>query len=112
MNGDDEDLASTAVHRTVKDEDLDASGGRKARLARAQASGHESAEAVYRIVVWLRDQLPADAQKQLAVCFEWAREGIVRQTTGDVSEELKALHAAYTYARDLMLDSARKGPRR
>jgi hypothetical protein len=109
MSADDEDLASTAVHRAVKD-DLDASGVRKARVAQAHASGHESAEAVYRTVVWLRDELPVDAQKQLAVCFEWAREGIARQSTGDVSEELKALHAAYTYARDLMLDSVRKKP--
>jgi hypothetical protein len=63
-------------------------------------------------VVWLRDQLPLDAQTQLAVCFEWAREGIARQSSGEISEDLKALHAAYTYARDLMVESVRKrGPK-
>ena len=109
MNADDEDLASTAVHRAVTDEDLDASGVRKARLAEVHADGYSSAEAVYRTVRWLRDQLPADAQTQLAVSFEWAREGIVRQAPGEISEELKALHAAYTYARDVMLARAEKG---
>jgi hypothetical protein len=111
MNADDDDLASTAVHR-VKHQELDASGVRKARIAQAHASGHEGAEAVYRTVVWLRDQLPLDAQTQLAVCFEWAREGITRQSSGEISEDLKALHAAYTYARDLMVESVRKrGPK-
>ncbi|HSC06702.1 MAG TPA: hypothetical protein VLD59_07735 [Steroidobacteraceae bacterium] len=105
---DDEDLASTAVHRHVKD-DVDASGVRRARVAQAKAEGHSSAEAVYRTVVWLRDQLPADAQTQLAVCFEWAREGIARQSAGEITQELQALHAAYTYARDVMLTRARKG---
>jgi hypothetical protein len=109
MNADDDDdLASTAVHRPVKD-DVDASGVRKARVAQAQADGHSSAEAIYRTVVWLRDQLPADAQQQLAVCFEWAREGIARQSAGEISAELQALHAAYTYARDVMLVRAKKG---
>src|SRR5262245_11512208 len=109
MNADDDDdLASTAVHRHVKD-DVDSSGVRKARLAEAKASGHSSAEAVYRTVVWLRDQLPADAQIQLAVCFEWAREGIARQTSGEITRELQALHSAYTYARDVMLTRSRKG---
>ena len=60
-------------------------------------------------VVWLRDQLPADAQMQLAVCFEWAREGIGRQSAGEITKELQALHAAYTYARDVMLARSGKG---
>ena len=111
MNADDDDLDSTAVHR-VKHEELDASAVRKARIAQSHAAGHESAEAVYRTVVWLRDQLPLDAQTQLAVCFEWAREGIARQNPGEISEELKALHAAYTYARDLMVDSVNKRGRK
>ena len=105
---DDDDLASTAVHRHVND-DVDASAVRKARVAQARADGHSSAEAVYRTVVWLRDQLPADAQTQLAVCFEWAREGIARQSAGEITQELQALHTAYTYARDVMLTRARKG---
>jgi hypothetical protein len=106
---DDDDPGSTAVHhRVVTDTDVDATGNRKALVAEAHASGHDSAEALYRAVVWLRDQLPAEAQTQLALCFEWAREGIARQSTGDLSAELKALHAAYTYARDVMMASARR----
>ena len=110
MNGDDDDLASTAVHHRVQDEDVDSTGVRKARLAEARAGGLASAESVYRIVVWLREQLPPDAQTQLAVCFEWAREGIARQPSGEITKELQALHAAYTYARDVMLAQAGKGP--
>ena len=75
----------------------------------ARAEGHSSAEAVYRTVVWLRDQLSADAQIQLAVCFEWAREGIARQSAGEITKELQALHAAYSYARDVMLARSGKG---
>ena len=68
-----------------------------------------SAEAVYRSVSTLCDLLPPDTQKQLAVCFEWAREGISRQTSEDrVSPELEGLHAAYGYARDVILATARK----
>jgi hypothetical protein len=105
---DDDDLATTAVHRHVK-EDVESSAVRKARLAAAKAEGHSSAEAVYRTVVWLRDQLPADAQMQLAVCFEWAREGIARQSAGEITQELQALHAAYSYARDVMLARGGRG---
>ena len=105
---DDDDLATTAIHRPVK-EDVESSAVRKARLAEARAEGHSSAEAVYRTVVWLRDQLSADAQIQLAVCFEWAREGIARQSAGEITKELQALHAAYSYARDVMLARSGKG---
>lgn len=72
-------------------------------------NGFASAEAVYRSVSTLCDMLPPHIQKQLAVCFEWAREGIARQTSEDkVSPELQGLHAAYGYARDVMLATARK----
>jgi hypothetical protein len=108
MSVNDEELASAAVYRAVNDEDVDANEVRKARLAAACVSEHSSAETVYRTVVWLCDQLPPDAQTQLAVCFEWAREGIVRQAPGEISQELKALHAAYTYARDVMLHGAQR----
>ena len=113
MNAEDDDLATTVVHRTVQEEErLDASGVRKALLADARASGNESAEAVYRSVVWLRDRLPPETQKQLAVCFEWAREGIAQQTLDEISADLKALHAAYAYARDVMLDAAKNNSKK
>ncbi|HJS21346.1 MAG TPA: hypothetical protein VJ764_01710 [Steroidobacteraceae bacterium] len=108
MSPDDDDLTATAVHHAVRDDEVDSTGRRKRLVAEAQASGYESAEAVYRTVLWLRDRLPAEAQTQLAVCFEWAREGLVLQSAGEVSEELKALHAAYGYARDVMVAAARK----
>lgn len=68
------------------------------------------AETVYRSVSTLRDLLSPDTRKQLALCFEWAREGIARQTAddGEVSPELEGLHAAYGYARDVMLASVTK----
>jgi hypothetical protein len=102
-----DDLDTTAIRRMNRD-DLESTGMRKALAESAQVNGFESAEAVYRAVASLRDLLPADAQKQVAVCFEWAREGIARQTADTVSPELEALHAAYGYARDVMLAAARK----
>lgn len=91
-----DDLSETAIRR-LNPGDLESAGLR-----------HESAEAVYRSVAALRDLLPTEVQKQLAVCFEWAREGIARQTAGEISPELQALHAAYAYARDVMLETAKK----
>ena len=89
------EFASTAVREAVQGHD--------------PINGFASAEAVYRSVSTLCDLLPPDTQKQLAVCFEWAREGIARQTSEDeVSSELEGLHAAYGYARDVMLATARK----
>ena len=67
-------------------------------------SGFESAEGVYRAVTSLRDLLSADAQRQLAVCFEWAREGIAHQASA--AADLAALQAAYEYARDVMVEAA------
>lgn len=110
MNTDELDgtaeLDTTAVLQMIR-EDLASSGVRKALAESAQARGHEGAETVYRTVATLRDCLPPKAQEGLAVCFEWAREGIVRRTTGDLSPELRALHAAYGYARDVMLETAK-----
>lgn len=101
-----DDLDSTAI-RQINMQNLESTGMRKALAENARASGFESAEAVYRAVASLRDLLPRDAQTQVAVCFEWAREGITRQTADRVSPELEALHAAYGYARDAMLAAAR-----
>lgn len=102
-----DDLDTTAIRQMDRD-NLESTGMRKALVENAQVNGFESAEAVYRAVASLRDLLPPDAQKQVAVCFEWAREGIARQTAERVSPELEALHAAYGYARDVMLAAARK----
>ena len=100
-----DELDVTAIRR-IKREILEATSDEAP--PRAPAGGFESAELVYRTVVPLRDLLPPAAQQQLAVCFEWAREGIVRQTAGEVSGELAALHAAYAYARDAMLEAAKR----
>lgn len=89
------EFASTAVRESVQ--------------GHHTIDGIASAEAVYRSVSTLCDLLPPHIQKQLAVCFEWAREGIARQTSEDkVSPQLEGLHAAYAYARDVMLATASK----
>jgi hypothetical protein len=101
------ELDATAVLRMIR-EDLESTGVRQALTEDAQASGHASAEAVYRSVAPLRDLLQPDAQRQLAICFEWAREGIASVRAGQTSQELEALHAAYGYARDVMLETTKK----
>ena len=100
------DLDTTAVLRMIR-EDLASSGVHQALAESAQPCSHEGAETVYRSVATLRDLLPPRAQQGLAVCFEWAREGIVRRSTGELSPDLRALHAAYGYARDVMLETAK-----
>jgi hypothetical protein len=104
MNTDD--LEETGIRR-IRREILEATGDHPMPPT-LRASGFESAELVYRAVTSLRDLLPSETQQQLAVCFEWAREGIVRQTSTEVSPDLEALHAAYTYARDAMLEAAQQ----
>jgi hypothetical protein len=99
-----DELEETGIRR-IRREIFEATGDDAPPLE--PVSGFESAERVYRAVTSLRDLLPPEAQRQLAVCFEWAREGIVRQTHTAVSPDLEALHAAYAYARDAMLDAAR-----
>ena len=98
-----DDREETGIRR-IRREILEATGDNAPHTE--HISGFESAERVYRAVTSLRDLLPPDAQQQLAVCFEWAREGIVHQTHSAVSPELEALHAAYAYARDAMLEAA------
>jgi hypothetical protein len=102
------ELDTTALRRLLQ-EDLASTGVRKGLEESAQERGHGGAERVYRSVATLRDCLRPEAQQGLAVCFEWAREGIVRHAAGELSEELKALHAAYGYARDVMLETAGSG---
>ncbi len=101
------ELDTTAVLRMIR-EDLESTGLRKGLTENARTGSQKSAEAVYRSVASLRDLLPVDAQKQLAVCFEWARAGIARQMADEGSPELGALHAAYGYARDVMLETTRQ----
>ena len=100
-----DELDVTAIRR-IKREILEATSDEAP--SRDLGGGFESAELVYRAVVSLRDLLAPETQQQLAVCFEWAREGIVRQTAGEVSGELAALHAAYAYARDAMLEAVKR----
>lgn len=99
------ELDTTAVLRMIRG-DLASSDAPNA-LTERQRPSYEGAETVYRSVATLRDFLPPKAQQGLAICFEWAREGIVRRSTGELSPELKALHAAYGYARDVMLETAK-----
>jgi hypothetical protein len=107
MNTNDE-LEETGIRR-IRREIFEATGDGAPQTT--PGNGFESAERVYRAVTSLRDLLPPEAQQQLAVCFEWAREGIARQTNAAVSPDLEALHAAYAYARDAMLEAAGRSPR-
>jgi hypothetical protein len=104
MNTDD--LEETGIRR-IRREILEATGDQPGPET-LRVSGFESAELVYRAVTSLRDLLPSETQRQLAVCFEWAREGIVRQGHAEVAPDLEALHAAYAYARDAMLEAAQR----
>jgi len=79
---------------------------RRALEAGAREEGFRNAESVYRAVAALRDLLPEEARRQMVVMLEWAREGITRQKP-DTTGELQALHAAYTYARDVLIGAVK-----
>jgi hypothetical protein len=96
-----EELEETGIRR-IQREILEATGEDAPQVVCVGAFA--SAEGVYRAVTSLRDLLSADAQRQLAVCFEWAREGIARQASA--TADLAALQAAYEYARDVMVEAA------
>jgi hypothetical protein len=85
----------------MTNDDVDSTGRRRVLEAVAREDGFRNAESVYRAVAALRDQLPDEARRQVVVMLEWAREGIARQN-GEATAELAALHAAYTYARDVL----------
>lgn len=89
-------------------DDLDSTGLRRALTDAAHAAGHEGAEALYRAIAGLRDQLSPEVQKQLAAAFEWAREGVNAQISRSETSELVALYAAYTYARDVLTARAER----
>jgi len=91
--------------------ELDETTLRRVLVLDAQQRELEGAEQIYRCVAPLRDLLPADAQKCLAAIFEWAREGMNAQHQATPSAELEALQAAITYARDVLLDTARTSER-
>ena len=82
-------------------DDLDTTGIRKFSLKRG-STDEGTAEAVYRSVELLRNLLPTSAQRELAICFEWARLAIDQRMTSGASPELEALRAAYAFARDEM----------
>lgn len=86
----------------MKDNDIDSTGVRRSLEIGAREEGFRNAESVYRAVAALRDLLPEEARRQVVVMLEWAREGITRQKP-DSTGELQALHAAYTYARDVLI---------
>lgn len=90
------------------DDDLDATGVRRALVMDEAGARDEGAEGIYRSVAPMRDLLPPEAQKHLAAVFEWAREGIRRQIEVNRTPELEALHTAYTYARDVLIAAAQK----
>jgi hypothetical protein len=79
-------------------DDLDATVARLAQSVHEQ----EGAEGLNRTAALL-SQLPTDAQKHLALVFEWAIEGIRRQILINRTPELEALHEAYSNARDLLV---------
>jgi hypothetical protein len=82
---------------------------RRALVLDAQQNHQEGAEQIYRCVAPLRDLLPPDAQTCLAVILEWAREGIRHHNQTQGSSDLEALRAAVSYARDVLLETARRG---
>ena len=88
------------------DDDLDTTAVRRALVLDRQGEQLEGAESIYQTVVQLRPLLSADACKHLAAIFEWAREGIRQQV--DIDPGLEALHAACTYARDVLVAEAEK----
>ncbi|HZF27466.1 MAG TPA: hypothetical protein VEZ88_14485 [Steroidobacteraceae bacterium] len=82
-------------------DDLDTTSIRKFSL-KHRSTDEGTAEAVYRSVELLRNLLPTSVQRELAVCFEWARVAIDQRVASHASAELEALRAAYAFARDEM----------
>jgi len=69
---------------------------------------HEGAEQIYRCVASLRDVLPTEAQKCLAAVFEWALEGINRESLLNRAPDIEALRAAMSYARDVLVEATKQ----
>ena len=87
-------------------EDLNSQGLGGKLTEDARAREYQGAERVYRSVPTLRDGLPSDVQMQVALMLEWARVGLDWQISQQSTPELVALHAAYTYARDVLIGSS------
>jgi hypothetical protein len=88
--------------------ELDETIIRRARVLDAQQKKQEGAEQIYRCVAPLRDLLPPESQRCVAAILEWAREGIRYQNQVNSTPELDALHAAVSYARDVLVETARR----
>ncbi len=88
--------------------ELDDTTLRRILVIDAAENHQEGAEQIYRCVAALRDHLPPDAQKCLAAIMEWAREGLTHQNETNRTPELESMHAAVTYARDVLVETARK----
>ena len=88
-------------------DDLNVTGVRRAPHLDRRTRQREGAEGIYGTVSSL-DMLPTGAQKHLALVFEWAIDGIRRQIEINRTPELEALHAAYTYAHDVLVATLRK----
>ncbi|NJM91575.1 MAG: hypothetical protein HC861_01920 [Rhodospirillaceae bacterium] len=89
-------------------QDIDGTGIRRALVENAHLNRQEGAEGIYRAVAPLRDLLPTDAQVHLAALLEWAREGMSRQIEEEPTADLQAMHAACSYARDVLLEAVRR----
>jgi hypothetical protein len=81
---------------------------RRVLVLDAQENNQEGAEQIYRSVAELRDLLRPETQKCVAAILEWAREGIRYQCQVNNTPELEALHAAVGYARDVLVETARR----
>ncbi len=69
---------------------------------------HEGAEQIYRCVAQLRDALPIETQRCVAVVFEWALEGINRENQLNRAPDIEALCAAISYARDALVETVNR----
>jgi len=90
-----------------KPDDLDTTSIRKFSL-QPPSLDEGSAEPVYRAVEMLKNLLPTSVQRELAVCFEWARQAIDQRMASGATPELEALRAAYAFARDEMRAAVRE----
>ena len=100
-------LSTNPMSEEKPADDLDTTSIRKFSL-KGRSSDAGSAEAVYRSVELLRNLLPTSVQRELAICFEWARQGIAQRMANGGSPELEALGAAYSFARDEMLAAVKE----
>jgi hypothetical protein len=92
----------------MQSDDLDATSVRRALVVDRRKNKREGAEGIYRTAGQLRDVLPTDGHRDVALMLEWAIEGIRRQIEVNRTPQLEALHEAYAYARDVLVAMLRK----